>query len=262
MNPLRTSRSWLGPLGRYRPSILRRGMLEGWEGEAVALPRWLRKLRRDWGSPEELLLESLPLRGQIVYDLGAYRGDYCLYFSRRVGPMGLVVCCEPQPGNFARLTRRLERLRVTNVRALPLAVGRCAGVAALFALPGMATTASLAQEARTIFRRGVGTAQVETLDRLISTLNLPAPDFIKIDVEGLELEVLQGGHHVLRQQRPTLLIEVHGTGHAGKVTRVAKLAQLLGEHGYELWHVESGKLVAADGGGFAAGHLYARRSAG
>ncbi|MGH9519025.1 MAG: FkbM family methyltransferase [Terriglobales bacterium] len=259
MNPLRTTRGWLGPLGRYRPSLFRRDMLEGWEGEAVAMPGWLRKLRQEWCSPEEQFLANLPLGGQVVYDLGAYRGDYSLYFSRRVGPMGVVVSCEPQPANFAYLTRRLERLQVTNVRALPLAIGQRARVATLFALPGMATTASLAQEARTICRRAVGTAQVETLDALIATLNLPAPEFIKIDVEGHELEVLRGARETLAASGAALLIEVHGVGRQAKCERVREITGLLRGLRYEVQHVESGRDAGRNGDGIAGGHLYAQR---
>lgn len=258
MNPLRAPRIWLGPLGRYRPSLFRRDMLRDWDGEAVALPGWLRRLWPEWSSPEEQLLERLPLRGLVVYDLGAYQGAYALFFSRKVGPAGLVVACEPQAANFAELTRRLQRQRVSNVRALPLALGESAGVRTLFALPGMATTASLAGEARSLLRRAVGTAQVATLDGLQPALHLPAPDFIKIDVEGHELEVLRGSRRTLEQHHPALLIEIHGVGRAAKTTQVRALAGLLHEIGYSVDHVESGRALKNGSDGVGSGHLYAR----
>lgn len=257
MNPLQQTRRWLGPLGRYRPSVFRRDMLRDWEGEAMALPGWLQRLWPEWSSPEERLLEALPFRGQVVYDVGAFQGAYALFFSRRVGPAGLVVACEPQTANFAELARRLERQRVSNVRAVPLALGESAGVRTLFALPGMATTASLASEARTLFRRAVGTAQVTTLDGLLAALHLPAPDFIKIDVEGHELEVLRGGEATLARHHPALLIEVHGIGRAAKTVRVQAIVAMLNALNYSVVHVESGRMVEAGRTEVRAGHLYA-----
>ena len=52
-------------------------------------------------------------------------------------------------------------------------------------------------------------AQVETVDHLVDQGRIPAPDMVKIDVEGAELAVLAGMDRTLRE-RPNLVIEMHG----------------------------------------------------
>jgi len=73
---------------------------------------------------------------------------------------------------------------------------------------------------------------VESLDHLLSTQQLPAPDFVKIDVEGLEDQVLAGMAEILAAHKPELFIELHG-----QASRQL-LAQLL-DAGYRLHHVEA-----------------------
>lgn len=250
-------RRWLGPLGRYRPGVFRRDLTRAADAET---PGWLRWLLPRWASPEERLLASLALRGRIVYDIGAFRGAYTLFFAAKVGAAGMVVAFEPQMDNFSRLRLRLERHRVANVRALPFALGARSETRTMYRLPAMVTTASLAAEARTLFRQRAGEARIEPLDRLRDTLHLPPPDFMKVDVEGLELEVLRGAADTLARFRPELLIEVHGEGRGPKAERVRQVAEWLEPLGYRLLHAESGRTVTAARPRVATGHLYARAS--
>jgi len=54
---------------------------------------------------------------------------------------------------------------------------------------------------------------VRRLDSLISS-GLPKPDFVKMDVEGGEVDILTGATKMLQDSRPLLLIELHGTNEA------------------------------------------------
>lgn len=250
-------RQWLGPLGRYRPGLLRRDMASGFHNcDGWTLPHWahLPGLR----SPEERLLESLPLQGQVVYDVGAFNGAYSLFFSKRVGEQGRVVAFEPRAAGYSTLLNNLERNRVRNVLPLQVALGAEAGERAIFMLPGMPTTASLAPEARTPLRRAAGTAQVARLDALVRGVPLPPPRFIKIDVEGFELEVLRGAQATLATHRPDLLIEIHGTSLHHKCDRTHAIGELLQPFGYSLLHAESGVQIRTGVPAPASGHLFAR----
>ena len=257
--PRRWARLGLGPLGRYRPGLFRRHLARGFHndggwGAVARLPAWWPQ----WSSPEEKLLDRLELMGQVVYDVGACAGAYSLFFSRRVGESGSVIAFEPQPENFAKLTRNLNLNRVSNVHAFELALGATTGPRTIFKLPGMSTTASLAPEADSLFRRRAGVAQVVRLDDLFGTMTLPPPGFIKIDVEGLELDVLQGALGTLSQHRPRLLIEVHGTSRSVKASRMRQIAAFLAALGYTLTHTESGQRLRGDATPSpASGHLFA-----
>jgi len=249
-------RGWLGPLGRYRPGLFRKDMAEGFSNcDARATPGWARRL--GWSSPEERLLENLELDGKMVYDIGAHAGAYSLFFSRRVGRNGRVIAFEPQAASFAKLARNLQDNRIANVMPLRLALGDEAGTRPIYMLPGMSTTASLAAEARTPLRRAAGETRIERLDDLIAELALPPPEFVKIDVEGMELEVLQGAHATLARHRPALLIEAHGASRRHKAERVRAIAALLLPLGYDLIHAESGQRIGGEDDGVAAGHIFA-----
>jgi len=257
--PWRWARLGLGPLARYRPGLFRKHLAHGFQsdggwGVVAHLPAWWPQ----WSSPEEKLLDRLDLMGQVVYDVGACAGAYSLFFSRRVGENGRVVAFEPQPKNFTKLARSLSLNRVGNVQALQLALGASNGPRPLFKLPGMSTTASLAPEANALFRIRAGAAQVARLDDLVNSRTVPPPHFMKIDVEGMEVDVLQGALETLAQHRPSLLIEVHGTSRRAKANCMRQLATLLAPLGYTLTHAESGQRWSADAASVPAfGHVFA-----
>lgn len=247
---------WLGPLGRYRPGLLRKDLTRGFRNcDARSWPRWARLPL--FVSPEERLLLKLPLQGKVVYDVGAHTGAYTLFFSRQVGASGAVVAFEPHPRSHAILRRNLACNRIGNARALRYALGAASGSRPLYALPGMSTTASLAPEASTPLRRCVGAVEMEPLDRLVGRLQLPPPSFIKIDVEGMELDVLRGASDTLQRCRPDLLIEVHGASHRHKSECIRQVALLLAPWGYRLLHAETGAAVTAANARLGSGHLWA-----
>lgn len=250
--------SLLGPLGRYRPGWLRRDLTAGFRNaDRLSIPHWAHL--PDACTAEERLLGSLALTGKVVYDIGAHTGAYSLFFSRGVGPEGRVIAFEPNPSTFARLRRNLEINRIANVRALAVALGRESSQGAIYMLPGMPSTASLAPEARTRLRRRVATAQIEPLDAVVSNLSLPGPDFMKIDVEGMETEVLAGATRMLGDWRPDLLIEIHGAGSSGRQNQADRVALLLTRLGYRLTHVESLRAISPGRVAVAtAGHLFGR----
>lgn len=254
--PARGGSSLLGPLGRYRPGWLRRDLTAGFHNcDRLTVPHWAHL--PDACTAEERLLGDLLLAGKTVYDIGAHTGAYSMFFSRQVGPRGTVVAFEPNPGTFRRLRRNLDINRIVNVRPLALALGRETAQRPIYMLPGMPSTASLAPEAHTRLRRRVAEASVEPLDQVGRKLGLPGPDFIKIDVEGMEAEVLAGAAGTLRRWQPDLLIEIHGTGRRGRQDQANRVALLLTRLGYRLTHVESQLAITPGRAAVAtAGHLF------
>lgn len=259
--PIQELRRWLGPLGRYRPGLLRRDMALGFKNlDRRRVPGWATGWLQ-WQSPEERLLDQMELAGRVVYDIGAFTGAYCMFFAGRVGAAGRVVAFEPNPASFATLLKNLRRNQIRNVLPLRMALGDEHGQKPIYALPGMPTTASLARDACTPLRARAGVSQIERLDDLLRVASLPCPDFLKVDVEGLELEVLLGAVQTLRERRPDILIEVHGTGRREKAARVRGIADVLVPLGYAILHAESGQVVKAAMQPVAGGHLFAHATA-
>ena len=113
-----------------------------------------------------------------------------------------------------------------------------------------------------LLRAGVQTVAEEisivTLDEDIPQASLPAPDFIKIDIEGWEIEALRGARHTLEVYKPTLFLEMHGETMREKRRKVAEIAGFLWEINYRrIRHIETGTTITPENPSAAMeGHLY------
>jgi FkbM family methyltransferase len=210
---------------------------------------------------EERFLENLRLEGQTVYDVGGYEGIFTLFFARRVGAAGQVVTFEPNPRNFQKITENVRLNGFANVRVQQVAVGSAPGVATLVFPSDETARGSLERQISDQIKqeRHVVTVQVQvdTLDRQIDA-GLPEPDFVKLDVEGLERDVLDGMTRLLERRHPRLYIEIHGADPRLKLENVTSVVTFLRMHGYDIQHVESGATMT-DGTPLEIairGHLY------
>ena len=100
--------------------------------------------------------------------------------------------------------------------------------------------------------------EITTLDHDIAAASLPAPDLIKIDIEGWELEALEGMRRTLDVHHPALFLEMHGDTMREKKSKASAIVAFLGSAGYtDIVHVETGVRIAPGNETAAAeGHLY------
>jgi FkbM family methyltransferase len=145
---------------------------------------------------ERFLLRRLLRPGMRVVDVGANIGYFLLLFEQLIGPAGSIVCLEPEPDNALQLERNIRGNALANVELLRLAAGDQDGLVSLST--GINGVVKL---------DGSGSIMVP-IRRLDSLLERRV-DFIKIDVEGFEHPVLRGAERLLREQQPTLIVEVH-----------------------------------------------------
>lgn len=163
--------------------------------------------------------------GGVVYDIGANIGYYARYLLANA-PVGQLVAFEPMSANFALLKHNIALSRHGDrCRILQMALADREGdellqvddVAGGSAVLDAVSGGSPAEARRTI---GLGpkteAVPVRPLDRVIDTERLPRPQFIKIDTEGAELDVLRGAERTLREDKPRLAIAVHGFDSAVK----------------------------------------------
>jgi FkbM family methyltransferase len=151
---------------------------------------------------KQRLLANLISTGDVVFDLGANVGFYTLLAAVCVGPRGRVLAFEPVETNVGMLRRHLALNRVTTVQIIQAAVSDTTGTA-VFGPGSGPTTGRLSPD---------GAIQVPTvtLDNLVFEQATPAPQVIKIDIEGGEARALAGARRLIETHRPKIALATHG----------------------------------------------------
>ncbi len=181
--------------------------------------------------------------GDFAVDVGANLGWFTVLTASCVKPNGEVWAIEPMPPTIAALERNLELNPELAVRLQPFAVGAEDGELDLHLFAGLSHGhASAATLDRTDF--ATYRVQVRTLDRLLE--QQPSPAFVKIDVEGSELDVLRGAERLLSAERPPMwMIEVnYETGAAFGYRPVDLLEPFRARPGYDVYRIATDGLVA------------------
>ncbi len=149
--------------------------------------------------------------GDVVFDIGANRGDFTLLFSHIVGSKGAVHAFEPVPPTFKELSLRTRsECRFQNVSLNNCALGESAGRFQIQVPAGDFGQASLKNHAVASWSkpgRDTFDCNVSTLDAYVTEKKLDRLDFLKIDIEGAELPALRGGQHTLSRFRPIIHCE-------------------------------------------------------
>lgn len=143
--------------------------------------------------------------GTVCYDLGANTGIHTLLFSKLVGKVGKVIAFEPHPRNCVHLHNLLELNNVSNVEVVEAAVSDTNSEVVFFEgkHKKQGSLVGIGCETGDIIR-----VNARTIDNLVAE-GLPAPDFLKIDIEGAESRALEGARQTLSSHRPTMVIELH-----------------------------------------------------
>lgn len=173
-------------------------------------------------------LETMCRPGDWVLDIGANVGDWTLCMADLVGSSGRVLAFEPVP-HLADTVRKTSRInRQDWVEVHQLALSSSDGMTEFSVEKGNSGGSRLGRMEGDFSQIPV---QTQRLDALIASRpDIQRIDFIKIDVEGFELEVLKGARQTLTRFRPPLILE---SGFESGSQRVAQ-HDLLVELGYDI----------------------------
>jgi FkbM family methyltransferase len=180
------------------------------------------ELYGEYCEAESALFAQLLSPGQVVIEVGANIGAHTVH----LGPGGMMLAFEPQRIIFSLLCANLALNEQFHVRPIHAAIGEADGLVKLPALDPYAT-----QNFGGFSVRGRNTGDdvpVFTLDRY----GLPSLRLIKIDVEGMEAEVLRGASKLIARHRPVIYCE------NDRRDGSAALIGLIQQYGYDLyWHL-------------------------
>jgi FkbM family methyltransferase len=188
--------------------------------------------------------------GFVVLDIGANVGAHTLPLAQLVGPSGKVIAFEPTEYAFDKLLK--------NVSLNPHLSGRIIANQTLLGrstndeLPGaiysswpLETASDLHSDHQGRLKSTSG-ADVQTVDGYVERCDLDRLDFIKLDVDGHEYEVLQGARATMERFRPSIVLELAPYVYSEKPDEFDGLLELIWEQGYLLTDLSTGAPLPRD----------------
>jgi len=180
------------------------------------------------GTTEPLVQDALIANlhpGMVAYDLGCNIGFFTMIMGRLVESNGHVFAFDPILTHTRACAHNADLNGFKNVSTVTAAVGSINETAEL-QITELGTASSLFQAGRgrpTGYLRSEQ-VRVMTIDEFVYGQGNPPPTFVKIDVEGQEVNVIEGMRRTIEEHRPVILCEMHGNN--------TQIADLLAELGY------------------------------
>jgi FkbM family methyltransferase len=198
----------------------------------------------EYEKSETRTLQNVVKPGWIVVDAGANFGWYSVQLSKLVGAEGRVLAFEPVPDSFSELLANVSLNHCQNVDTFSIALGNRAETMNLY-VPEFSMGMGAASE---FLDRGQKVSVLKArLDDFFRSRGLSRLDFIKADIEGGELYLLEGAGSLLDEFHPQLLLEivdVHCRRFGHSPTEVF---EYLSKKGYVGYFIEdNGRLVKPD----------------
>ena len=153
----------------------------------------------EYAEDESRLLMKFIRPGDIVVEVGANAGFHTVALAKQVGPSGRVMAFEPQRIIYQMMCGNIALNELWNVFTAQMALGASNGWVSVppvdYSQEGNFGAVEMCNEGERV--------QIVTLD----SMQLSRCDLIKIDVEGMEQQVLQGGYETIKRSRPVLYVE-------------------------------------------------------
>ncbi|MGL4976146.1 MAG: FkbM family methyltransferase [Bosea sp. (in: a-proteobacteria)] len=193
----------------------------------------------EWTETEFELMAQVLQPGDNVIDVGANIGSLTVPIAKTIGPSGHVFAFEPQPRIFQVLAANCVLNHATNARLFHAGAGSVAGEIEIAEISysaqhnyGAIPLEQLAEAARINAGDATRMSRKVPIVTIDEVYDLPTLKFIKIDVEGMEVDVLKGAKATISKMRPALYIENEFPD------RSPELIATVRELGYEAyWHI-------------------------
>ena len=152
------------------------------------------------------LFNTLIQKKDYVLDVGANIGCTSILFGERAHR---VFAFEPCPSTFRFLEKNISRSGLKNIELNNLGLGSEPGQSEITYASSNRSGAFVSDKTRASAGHVTETILIKRLDDVVAELNIPRIDFIKIDVEGFEQHVLDGGKKVITAFMPVVVLELN-----------------------------------------------------
>lgn len=156
----------------------------------------------------ELLTQNLK-KGMVCFDVGANIGYYTLLESKMVGDEGKVIAIEPSPINFKQLQKNIQNEKAKNVELYQIAGGDQNGTIKFLLDPHSNLSRIISNEEKVREKGEIVDVPMKKLDSFLEASTIKTLDFIRMDVEGYEFNILEGMRNSIKKFRPAIQMEVH-----------------------------------------------------
>ena len=174
---------------------------------------------REYGEFSEIelsIMQKFIENGDVIFDIGANVGAFTMPFAKKVGEKGEVYCFEPQDFIYDLLCKSIEENNLKNVRTFHNGLGENRqkieidriDYSSLGNFGGVGLKDDYDNAATARILKGEKKQMVEII-RLDDFLNIKKCNFIKMDVEMMEIDVLKGGKKFIEKYRPIMWLENH-----------------------------------------------------
>lgn len=162
----------------------------------------------DWFEDEIKFVRELMQPNERAMDIGANYGLYTLSMANRVGPEGHVWAFEPASSTVSFLRRSIELNKFRNTTVVPCALSDRSGEAKLSLNPNSELNSLCHESDKTHATENV---VLTTLDRYVKENGCERLEFVKLDAEGEESNIIEGGSVFFAEESPLIMYELkHG----------------------------------------------------
>ncbi len=226
------------------PYYLFRKYIFGYEILKINGVKMYLNLKNDDGLSKELIIHGVRERytvnylfgsdtvkkGDTVLDIGGNIGYYALPESNLVGSTGIVYAVEPVSSNHKLLQKNVELNGMNNVKTYQMAMGDMEKEISIYirSKKNLSSLTELPSDAKGGVI-GIEKVPMTTVDSFVEKVIGKTPDFLRMDVEGFEISILEGMQKTLAAGA-TLLIEFHPMFLSGE--QKEKIIQLLKQFNY------------------------------
>ena len=176
--------------------------------------------------------------GDVFYDIGANVGFFTIIAAKLVGATGKVYAFEPGQGNASSIRHNAELNNFNQVEVIEKAVSHSSGEGQLL-LAQYSGGHALATADAPPDLAGEVTVDLVSIDDLIAQKKIQPPNFVKVDVEGAELDVLKGMTETIKTYQPTIIYEVDDGDRAAYERKYQELESFLQSLNYQVTQTEN-----------------------
>jgi FkbM family methyltransferase len=186
---------------------------------------------------QEIFTQNLK-EGDTFYDIGANVGFFSIIAAKLVGNTGKVYAFEPGEGNANSIRHNAQLNNFSQIEVIPKAVSHTSGSGQLL-LAKYSGGHALATADAPPDLAGEVAVDLVSIDDLIAQNKIEPPNFVKVDVEGAELDVLKGMTETIKTYQPTVIYEIDDGDRTAYEHKYRELANFFEQLNYRVIQVEN-----------------------